>query len=349
MGWFSGELALFFVSDRELINRMKNNSSMTSFNFDLIKEAHEKIKSWIIKTPLIKSDYLTEMLDAEIFLKLECLQKTGSFKVRGAFNSVLCLDEDKRRRGILTVSSGNHAVALAYVGKKLGLEVTAIMPETTPKHKIEKVRYYGGNVILHGKNYQEALLLAEKIIRDTQATFIHSYDDENVVYGHGTIGYEILQQLPDVDAVVIGIGGGALFAGVSQAVKSVKPDVLMVGVQPENAATLGKSLELGMPAPINLLTNTLADGLATGKIGAKTFEIIRKNLGIYVTVKEEDIAKAIFLLLKNDKILAEGAGAATVAASIKIADLLRGKKVVTIISGGNIDMEKIQKIIQTES
>ncbi|MEM4282808.1 MAG: threonine/serine dehydratase [Candidatus Woesearchaeota archaeon] len=318
-------------------------------DFSAIEDAWTRVKPWIVQTPLLKSDFLSETYDSNVYLKLECLQRTGSFKVRGAFNKVLLMDQDAMKRGIVTVSSGNHAVALSYVGKKLDVKVTAVMPNTAPRSKIELIKTYGADIVFHGENYQEALELGLKISSETGATFVHSYDDPDVIAGQGTVAVELLKQLPNPEVVVIGVGGGALFGGMAAYLKKANPKISLVAVQPEKVATVDKSLQAGNPVKLSTFEKTVADGLATGKIGNLVFDILRSSLSKFIPLNEHEIEQAILFLVKREKIVAEGAGAATVAALSHLRHEIAGRTTVCIISGGNIDLDLLRHIISENS
>jgi len=312
-----------------------------------IEEAKQKIKKWINTTPLIKSEELSERFHSEIYLKLEQLQHTGSFKVRGVFNSLLYLVEKNEKKGVITASSGNHGVALAYAGMKLELPTIVVMPRNAPAIKKYLAKKYEAEVYLYGKNYQEALRFARKLQNETGYSFIHSYEDQFVIAGHGTLGIEITEQLPDVEMVITGVGGGALFAGTSLAFKHVNEKIQLVAVQPALVQTVRKSIQKGKPVEVTVSKKTIAEGLATGKLGSTSFEILKKYMDFFISVSENEITRAILNLLINQKVVAEGAGAATVATIPKLPpDSIKNRKVVCIISGGNIDPSVLSRIVR---
>jgi threonine dehydratase len=319
-------------------------------NFTEIELAKQTIKQWIATTPLIKSNELSEQFHCEVFLKLEQLQYTGSFKVRGVFNSLLNLNETERKKGVITASSGNHGVALAYAGMKLQTPVIVVMPKNTPSIKKRLAAKYGAKLYSHGKNYQEALQFARLLQKKTGFKFIHSYEDDSVIVGHGTLGLEIVEQLPDCELIITGVGGGALFAGIAIAVKHANENIKLVAVQPKLVQTIRKSIQKGSPVKVPVGRTTIADGLATGKLGETSFEIIRRYMDIYTVVTEKEITKSIINLLINHKLVAEGAGASTIAALSKLQrNVIENKKIVCVISGGNIDPFQLSNIIKNKN
>ncbi len=308
-----------------------------------IKRAQRTIERVVHRTSLTQCHVLTELTGNEVYLKMENLQKTGSFKIRGAYNKIASLSEEDRKRGVITSSAGNHAQGVALAAKLFGVKATIVMPRFAPLSKIKKTKEYGAEVILHGDIFDEAYELAKRIQEETGAVFIHPFNDPHVIAGQGTIGLEILEDLPDVDVVVVPVGGGGLASGVALAVKSLKPNVRVVGVQAENVPSMLASVAKGKPSVVDGKP-TIADGIAVKKPGELTVELVKKYVDDLVTVNEDEIADAILFLLEQAKVVAEGAGAVGVAALLNRLNL-RGKKVVVVISGGNIDVNMIERII----
>ncbi len=300
----------------------------------------------IIRTPLIRSGYLSEVLDSTVYLKLECLQRTGSFKVRGA---LVALEAAKSRgiTGVITASAGNHAQGVAYASKLLGLEATIVMPLRTPWIKIYKTRGYGAKVLLRGETYQEAEREALRLSRDMGIPYVHAYDDPSVVAGQGTVGVEILEDLSGVDVVVVPVGGGGLISGVAYAVKRRNPSVKVVGVQPEGAPSAYVSLREGRIVSLDDV-DTIAEGISVKKIGKLTFELMRTYVDDVVLISDADIVHAMYAMLEHGRVVVEAAGAASVAALISRKLDVSGKKVVAVLSGGNVDPTMLVRVVTRE-
>jgi len=314
-------------------------------SFDDIKKAQENIKDYIHRTPLVYSNSISRITGLEVYIKLENLQKTGSFKIRGATNKISRLSEDERKRGVVTASAGNHAQGVALAASRLGIKAAVVMPEKASISKQLATKGYGAEVILYGNSFDEALEYARRIERDRNCTFIHTYDDNDLIAGQGTIGLEILEDLPDVDSVVVPIGGGSLISGISIAVKGKKRDTQIVGVEAKAAAAMYLSRQSGKNTPVTSL-HTIADGIAIKKIGDITFPIIQQKVDEIVTVEEEEIAAAILLLMERKKVVVEGAGAVPLAAIMDSKTRIKGKKVALVLSGGNIDMNILDRVIE---
>jgi threonine dehydratase len=293
----------------------------------------------------MRSETFSQLTGNSIFLKLENLQMTGSFKERGALNKILLLTDDERRRGVIAASAGNHAQAVAYHATKRGIASQICMPLTTPLVKVSATRGHGAEVILFGANYDEACQEALRRCEQQGLTFIHPFDDEAVIAGQGTLGLEMLEQVKDLDALVIPIGGGGLIAGVACAVKEMKPKIRIVGVQtsklPSMKAAVEKKKVVTLPAE-----KTIADGIAVRSAGMHTFPLVRKYVDEIVTVDEEEIANAILLLLEKEKTLTEGAGAVAAAAVLNKKTADAGRKLGVLISAGNIDVTLLARIIE---
>ncbi len=281
-----------------------------------------------------------------IFCKLEYLQRTGSFKERGASNALQLLSPDRQKRGVIAASAGNHALGLAYHGKLSGIPIVVVMPTTAPLTKISNCQRLGAEVILHGGSLEEAKEHADKIAAERQLTYINGYDDPAIIAGQGTIGLEIVEQVPDLDAVIIPIGGGGLVAGMAMAIKKIRPHVRVIGVEPSNCPSYTEALAVGKPVRVNCKP-TLADGLAVLKIGENAFTIARRFVDEVVTVDEHQIALAILRLLELEKSVVEGAGATGLAACLSIPfSQLKGKTVVLPLTGGNIDINILGRVLE---
>lgn len=282
----------------------------------------------------------------QIFCKLENLQRTGSFKERGARNALAQLPVDQQKRGVIAASAGNHAQALAYQGKLLGVPATVVMPKFAPLIKINNCQKLGATVVLHGNDFAEAKARAHEVAQEKGLAYIDGYDDPAIIAGQGTLGLEIIEQVPEVDVIVVPVGGGGLAAGIALAAKTLRPQTKIVAVEGENVASYSAALEAGKPTRITLHP-TLADGLAIPQIGANAFEIARKNIDLAVTVTEEQIAIAILRIVELEKGVVEGGGAAPLAACLsgKLKDFL-GKRVVLLFSGGNIDPNILSRVIE---
>lgn len=315
------------------------------FSFDDILAARARIADGVIATPCPLSLALSELLGCQIYCKLEFLQRTGSFKERGARNALLLLDDAKRARGVIAASAGNHAQALAYHGGKLGVPVTVVMPTYAPLVKQMNCQRLGATVVLCGSGFAEAKARADELAAEQHLTYIHGYDDPAIIAGQGTLGLEVAEQVPDLDAILVPIGGGGLIAGVATAIKHLLPRVQVIGVEAENTPCYSTALAAGKPQIVAPLP-TLADGLAVGKIGGAAFSLARPHVDRVVQVSESQLALAIGRLMELEKSVLEGAGAAPLAAMLggQLGDLA-GKKIVLVLSGGNIDMTILGRLI----
>lgn len=309
-----------------------------------LERARRRLQGIVKPTPLVPSVALSRMLEGEVLIKPENLQKTGSFKVRGAYNRIASLAAPEAARGVIAASAGNHGQALAWAASRAGLTATIVMPETASIAKIEATRSYGQQVVLSGSDYQGAHRAAEEIRARTQAVFVDAYDDPWVIAGQGTVGLEIAEQARP-DAVLVPVGGGGLLAGIAVALAARAPQAELIGVEAAGSAQLSASLGRGCAAAIEGPADTIADGLATGKLGVLPFELIQPRLSRVVTVDDFEIGEAVLLLLERLKLLAEGAGAAALAGALKLKERLRGKRVVLCVSGGNIDINLLDRII----
>ncbi len=310
---------------------------------DDIEAARRRLAPVLKRTPLQYSATLSRMLDAEVLVKPENLQKTGSFKIRGAYNRVMALQPEQARHGVVAASAGNHGQALSYAATAAGVKATIVMPETAAIAKVEATRGYGQTVVLRGVNYQEARCAAEQLCNESGATFVDAYDDPWVIAGQGTAGLEIAEEGADV--VVVPVGGGGLIAGVTVALAARSPRTAIIGVEAAGSPQLSASLARGAASAVDCPVETIADGLATGKLGLLPFELIRGRVHDVASVDDFEIGEAVLLLLERMKLLAEGAGAAALAGAMKLKPGLRGKRVVLLVSGGNIDINLLDRII----
>ncbi len=310
-----------------------------------IRAARARIADALVQTPCTESLVFGDVVPGRLFVKFENLQRTGSFKERGALNKMLQLSAEQRARGVVTASAGNHAQAVAYHAHRLGIAATVVMPENTPLIKIGNTERYQAKVVLRGSIFDDAAVEAEKLQREQGLVMIHPFDDLDVMAGQGTIGLEIAEQAPDVDLVVVPVGGGGLISGIAVALKSLKPDVRVIGVESAAAPSARASRDAGRVVRIEH-ADTIADGIATKAVGEHTFEHIQRWVDDLVVVSEEEIATAILLLLEREKAVAEGAGAAPAAALLsgKVA-LSPDQTTVFVLSGGNIDINRISRII----
>jgi threonine dehydratase len=285
------------------------------------------------------------MTGGSVFLKLENLQRTGSFKERGALNRLLALTPNERARGVVTASAGNHAQGVAYHAARIGIRAQIWMPLTTPLVKVSAVRSYGAEVVLHGTNFDDAYSASQERCCELEATFVHPFDDVQVIAGQGTIALELLEQIPHLEAVIVPVGGGGLIAGLALALKETKPAIRVIGVQTSLFPSMLKAVEAGRPVSVPA-RSTVADGIAVRSAGEKTLPLVQKYVDDLVLVDDEEIAAAVLFLLERKKMLAEGAGAAGVAAVLHNKVSLAGKTVAILISGGNIDVTLLARIIE---
>ena len=314
-------------------------------SLETIRAARERIRDEIYHSPCPYSLSLSRLTGCEIYCKMESLQVTGSFKERGARNKLKQLTDAQKKAGVIAASAGNHALALAYHGRELGIGVTVVMPKYAPLVKVSNCRSFGANVIQHGDSFQQAKDHALAIVEEKRLVYVHGFDDEEIIAGAGTLGLEILEDVPDVDAVIVPIGGGGLIAGVGTAVKGLKSNVRVIGVEPKNAPTMHDSIKRGVVMRVQTLP-TLADGLAVGEAGKLCLDITRRVMDELVMLDEVQIATAILRLLELEKTVVEGAGATPLAGAMVRAAELKGKKVVLVLAGGNIDVNIISRIIE---
>ncbi|HEY5060703.1 MAG TPA: threonine/serine dehydratase [Gemmatimonadaceae bacterium] len=315
------------------------------FDVSAVRAARERISGRVHTTPLLSASRLGRRVGVQLFLKCENLQKTGSFKARGALNKVSRLDASSRDRGVVTFSAGNHAQSLAWAAAAAGVRAVVVMPTGASVAKVEASRSYGAEVVLHGANGMEALSHARELEREHGLAFVHPFDDELVAAGQGTTALELLEQVDDLDVIVVPIGGGGLIAGMLVAVKAINPKIRVYGVEPTGAASMRVSLDSGRAEQLDVV-NTIADGLAAPMAGELTFAVVQRYVDDVVLVTDGAIADAVRELLLSAKLLAEPAGAtATAAVLTKAIPLRDGDRVAAVVSGGNVDIAKLTKTI----
>lgn len=313
-------------------------------SLEAIRDARLRLASSIYFSPCTLSATLSETTGYPVYLKLENLQRTGAFKERGALNKLLMLGEDERKRGVIAASAGNHAQGVAYHAKRNGISAKIVMPVMTPLVKVNATKGYGADVVLHGNGYDEAYEEACRIAALESLTFIHPFDDPTVIAGQGTIGLEVLEQLPDLEAIVVPIGGGGLISGIACALKESRSGIRVIGVQAARMPSMIEALRLHEVVRI-AVNPTIADGIAVRRAGELTLPMVERYVDEVVAVEEEEIASGILMLLEREKMLAEGAGAAAVAALVHHKTSLKNQKTVALVCGGNIDVTLLSRII----
>jgi threonine dehydratase len=311
-----------------------------------VRAARERVEGVARHTPLERSRTFSEMSGADVRLKLENFQRTGAFKIRGAMNRLATLSDAEREAGVVTASAGNHAQGVALAAQRAGVDATVVMPKFAPVSKVKATRGYGASVRLEGVDYDEAQAYAHQLEREEGRTYVHAFDDPVVMAGQGTLGLEIVDDCPELDTVVVPIGGGGLISGVAVAVKEQLSDVRVVGVQAEGAASAAKSLEAGEVREIDSV-DTIADGIATRAVGEQTLEVMAEYVDEVVAVDDREIALALTLLLERSKTLVEGAGAVALAAVLSEAfEYDDGETIVAALCGGNIDLNRLGTVIR---
>lgn len=316
------------------------------FDVKKIYEARERIKDVVVDTPFSYAPHLSENSGCQVYLKKENLQVTGAFKIRGAYNKIATLSDAQKECGVIAASAGNHAQGVALSASMFGIKAVIVMPESTPLTKINGVKNYGAEVILHGTNYDEAYAYALEHGKKNSLTFIHPFEDEEVIAGQGTLALDILDKCQDLDAVVIPVGGGGLISGMASAIKSVNPNIEVIGVSAKGAPALKNSYEL-KTAVDSLSVRTIADGIAVRDTSPITLGYMLESVDRFISVDDEEIASAILFLLEKQKLVVEGAGAVGVAALLHgKLEHLRGKKVALVLSGGNMDVTLLSVIIE---
>ena len=307
------------------------------------EEAVEQVQKAAIKTELIYSDYLSEQSGNKVYLKPENLQKTGAYKIRGAYYKISTLTEEERAKGLITASAGNHAQGVAYAAKVYGCKAVIVMPTTTPLMKVDRTKSYGAEVVLYGNVYDEAAAHAAKLAAEHGYTFIHPFDDPAVATGQGTIAMEIIKELPTVDYILVPVGGGGLAAGVSTLAKLLNPKIKVIGVEPAGANCLQASLAAGKPVTLPSVS-TIADGTAVKTPGKEIFPYLQKGLDDVITVEDDELIVAFLDIVENHKLIVENSGLLTVAALKHLG--VTGKKIVSVLSGGNMDIITMSSVVQ---
>ncbi len=311
-----------------------------------IEDAQRVLQSIIIPTPIISDDRLSKEIGAKANLKAECLQKSGSFKIRGAYNKISRLTEDEKKRGVIAASAGNHAQGVALAATLNNIKSTIVLPEFAPLTKIIATKNFGGEVVLYGNTFDEAVAHSRELQQKHGYTYVHAFDDELVIAGQGTIGLEMAEALPDLTTVIVPIGGGGLISGIATAVKSLNPNIRVIGVQAENAAWVNPSLKAGH-AVMAEMGQTIADGIAVKSPGKLTLPIIREYVDEVVEVSEEEIARAIYFCVQNNRLVVEGAGAAGLAALLaKKISVTPDDTVCAVLCGGNIDANLLARVLE---
>ena len=313
--------------------------------FQKIKDAYPIVQQVAHHTPLDRSNTFSRMTGGEVFLKLECLQRTGSFKIRGATYAISQFKPSEKERGCIAASAGNHAQGVAYAATTAGIESTIVMPELASAAKIIATQGYGAEVVLHGTSYDDAVMKAEQKSADKGAIFLHSFDNVDIIAGQGSIGLELIEDEPDLDIVVVPVGGGGLISGISIAIKKIRPDIKVIGVQASGCPSMVESIRNGLIIEITK-TETIADGIAIKKPSETTLKIVNKSVDDIITVTDDEISHSIFLLLERCKLVVEPAGAVGLAALLNNKLNVEGKKVGVVLSGGNINMSLLGRIIE---
>ncbi len=314
-----------------------------TMTIEKFEEACEAVQKVTLETKLVYSDYFSEVSGNRVYLKPENMQRTGAYKVRGAYYKISTMSPEDREKGLVTASAGNHAQGVAYAAKSYGVKATIVMPTTTPLIKVNRTKALGAEVILHGDVYDEACEKALQIAEEEGATFVHPFDDLDVATGQGTIAMEIIKELPTVDIILVPIGGGGLATGVSTCAKLLNPKIKVIGVEPAGANCMQESLKNGKVTTLPSV-NTIADGTAVKTPGTKIFPYIQKNIDEIITVPDEDLVVAFLDMVENHKMVAENSGLLTVAALRQLD--CKGKRIVSVISGGNMDMITMSSVVQ---
>ncbi len=318
--------------------------SNASISLNAVHEARRRIANIAYRTPLYFCPRLSSTTKANVYLKLECYQPTRVFKIRGAANRILKIAPEERARGLIAASSGNHGLSVAYVAKLVGAPTTIVVPTNAVEEKINVIEEYGARVVKHGLYHDERMSKALEIQKTTGATFVHPFDDPDVIAGQGTIGLEICEDLPTVDTVIVPVGGGGLISGVSTAVKNLKPTVKVIGVEPERASSMYQSLKAGKISRLED-TTSIADGLATREPGSLTFSICKRNVDDILLVSEQEIEKSVLDVIKECHIVVEPSASAAVAALSKMKIRKINENIVIVISGGNVSLRILTNVL----
>lgn len=318
---------------------------MLQISFQDILKAHKRVREEILKTPLIQSKPLSQEADSEVWLKLECLQKTGSFKLRGALNKIVSLSEAELQAGVITASAGNHAMGVAYAASLKGISALIVVPKTAPETKKEGIKRYGAELVVYGDNYDEAEAHAYQLAKEIGRTFVHAFEDNEIIAGQGTVGLEALLEEPDFDAIVVPAGGGGLICGIAIAAKAINPEIKVFGIQTHASPPWYYSFREGKLADVEY-SDSLADGLHGG-ISQGNLDLALKIVDDFILVEETEVAKAMYWMAKEHHYMVEGSGAVGIAAlQNNYLPQLKGKKVLNVVSGSNVDAGKLAKIIK---
>lgn len=316
---------------------------MDKLTLEKFEQASEIVKKVTLPTKLVYSEYLSQQTGGRIYLKPENMQYTGAYKVRGSYYKISTLSEEERERGLITASAGNHAQGVAYAASKFGCKATIVMPTVTPLIKVNRTKSYGAEVILHGDVYDDACAYALKLAEEKGYTFVHPFDDLDVACGQGSIAMEIVQELPTVDYILVPIGGGGLVTGISTLAKMLNPKIKVIGVEPKSAASMTAALKAGEPVTLES-ANTIADGTAVKRVGETIFPYVQENIDDVLLVEDDELIGVFLDLVENHKMVVENSGLLTVAA-LKQLDL-KGKKAVSVLSGGNMDVITMSSVVQ---
>lgn len=322
----------------------KKTAASQSVTLADVQSAANFLRTHLDPSPLLYNHWMSETYGCEIYLKLENMQPIGSFKIRGATNRIAALTPKERKKGVIAASAGNHAQGVAWGAKKLGVKATIVMPKGAPLVKIQNTESFGAEVILAGETYDECFAVAQKLAKKTGKVLVHAFDDRYVIAGQGTVALELLEQLPDVDAIVCSVGGGGLLAGIATVTKELRPQTKLYAAQASGADAMAQSLKKGRPVTLDKL-DTFADGIAVGATRKTTFDILKESVDKMLTTDDESIAAAILTLMEKAKVIAEGAAAVSVAVLDQILKEIKGKRVAIIICGGNIDVNVLNRVI----
>ncbi len=327
------------------IKKRKKRKKMSEnyLTLEKFEEAAEIVKKVTLETKLVYSEYFSNLTGNKVYLKPENLQYTGAYKVRGAYYKISTLSDEERAKGLITASAGNHAQGVAYAAKLYGVRAVVVMPVTTPLMKVNRTKGYGAEVVLYGNVYDEACEYALKLAKEEGLTFVHPFDDYDVATGQGSIAMEIIKELPTVDYILVPIGGGGLATGVSTLAKLLNPKIKVIGVEPAGANCMQESIKAGKVVTLPS-ASTIADGTAVKNPGSKIFPYVKKNIDDIITIEDEELIVAFLDVVENHKMIVENSGLLTVAA-LKHLDV-KGKKVVSILSGGNMDIITMSSVVQ---
>ena len=316
---------------------------MEKLSLDKFEEAYERVQEVVLPTNLVQSDFFSQMTGNKVYFKPENLQLTGAYKIRGAYYKISTLSDEEKAKGLITASAGNHAQGVAYAARKFGAPAIVVMPTTTPLLKVNRTKELGAEVVLHGNVYDEACEKAKELAAEHGYTFVHPFDDLEVATGQGSIAMEIVKELPTVDTILVPVGGGGLSTGVSTLAKMLNPKIKVIGVEPAGANCLQESLKAGHPVTLENV-NTIADGTAVKTPGETIFPYLQENLDDVITIEDDELIVAFLDILENHKMLVENSGLLTIAALKHLKP--EGKKVVSILSGGNMDIITLASVVQ---